>query len=239
MFPNYSFTSGVVFMHPMLNVDGVKRSALAEIIEEAFLMSLPFERQDISAGADKHRATRDPVIEGDRFLCVYDQTYGSLRLTSYLMKTDVIRDVFTRARDIALNDTNFELNDESIRAITELANCVESEPEDLGHQSKQGMVAERFIPVVLPGSIGINIHRDNDEFEVEGVFFSPQMQALAYRGRPVSGKKRAETANWHHSVTTIAVPVEHIQPLNGESKMGYYSMETGEILDRLPLSGEF
>jgi DEAD/DEAH box helicase domain-containing protein len=239
MFPNYSFTSGVLFMHPTLNMEGVKRSTLAEIIEEAFLMSLPFERQDISAGADKHRTTRDPVSEGDRFLCVYDQTYGSLRLTSHLMKTDVIRDVFARARDIALNDTNFELNDESVRAIIELADCVASEPEELGYQSKQGAVTEQFIPVVLPGSIGINVHRDNDEFEVEGIFFSPQMQALAYRGRPAAGKKKSDAANWRHSATTIAVPIEHIQPLNGESKMGYYSIETGELLEQLPLPGEF
>ncbi|CAB3785926.1 ATP-dependent RNA helicase SrmB [Paraburkholderia ultramafica] len=238
-FPNYSFTSGVIFTHPALSREGVRRSVLAEIIQEAFLMSLPFERQDISAGADKHRATRDPVTEGDKFICVYDQTYGSLRLTSHLMKKEVLRDVFTRARDIALNDANLELNEETVRVITELAECVEQEPSELGDAATSGNQAEQFVPIVSPGSIGINVHRDNEEFEVDGVFFSPQMQGLAYRGRPVSGRMKVEAANRRHSATTIQVPIDHIRPLNGESKIGYYSMETGEMFDQIPFDGEF
>ncbi|MEM5434724.1 DEAD/DEAH box helicase [Paraburkholderia diazotrophica] len=238
-FPNYSFTSGVIFTHPVLNREGVRRSVLAEIVEEAFLMSLPFERQDISAGADKHRATRDPVTEGDKFVCVYDQTYGSLRLTSHLMKKEVLRDVFARARDIAMHDTNFELNDETIHAITELAECVELEPLELGGAATPEHRMDQFVAIVLPGSVGINVHRDNEEFEIDGVFFSPQMQGLAYRGRPVSGRARMEAANRRHSATTMQVPVDHIRPLNGESKIGYYSMETGETLEQIPLHGEF
>lgn len=76
-FARYAFTSGVVLTHPALTRDQVKYASIAEIIDEAFLMSLPFERQDVNAGADKHRATRDGVNAGDRFVCVYDQTYGS------------------------------------------------------------------------------------------------------------------------------------------------------------------
>src|SRR5690606_21756950 len=82
-FSRYAFTSGVVITHPNLSNDYVRTSTLAEIIGEAFLMSLPFERQDINAGADKHRATRDAVHEGQRFICIYDQTYGSMRLTGH------------------------------------------------------------------------------------------------------------------------------------------------------------
>lgn len=238
-FARYAFTSGVVFTHPALSRENVKCSTLAEIIDEAFLMSLPFERQDISAGADKHRATRDEVKEGERFVCVYDQTYGSLRLTSHLMKTEVIRDVFARSLDIALNDPSFGLNTETVVALQEVADCVLLEPEEIGGTRGMPTLDEQLVEVVLPGSIGINVQMDNEEFEVEGVFFSPQLGKLAYRGKHVSEKKKAELESWRHSATTIAVPVDHIRPLDGESKTGYYNVETGELLKELPVAGEF
>ncbi len=238
-FARYSFTSGVIFTHPALTREHVKCATIAEIIDEAFLMSLPFERQDISAGADKHRATRDGVREGQRFVCVYDQTYGSLRLTSHLMKTDVIRDVFARARDIALHDQNFEINRETLEVLQEMADCVLHEPEDTTDTSATPKPGEQFVEVVWPGSVGINIHKDNEEFEVEGVFFSPQLGQMAYRGKHVSQKRKAEQVNSRHSSTTVAVPVSHIRPLNGESRTGYYDVEKGELLEQLPLPGEF
>lgn len=238
-FARYAFTSGVVFTHPALSREHVKCGTLAEIVDEAFLMSLPFERQDINAGADKHRATRDEVTEGQRFVCVYDQTYGSLRLTSHLMETDVIRDVFARARDIALNDQNFELNGETIEALQEMADCVYLDPEDTGRKRGLPKIGAQFVEVVWPGSVGINVQKDNEEFEVEGVFFSPQFGQLAYRGKHVFEKKKAETETWRHSSTTVAVPVDHIRALDGESKTGFYNVETGELLEHLPVAGEF
>lgn len=238
-FARYAFTSGVVLTHPALNREHLKCVSLAEIIAEAFLMTLPFERQDINAGADKHRATRDQVKEGERFVCVYDQTYGSLRLTSHLMKTDVIRDVFAQARDIALNDPNFELNTETVAALEEIANCVQLEPQEIGGEQGSPMLGEQFVRVVLPGSIGINVQKDNEEFEVEGVFYSPQIGGLAYRGKHASEKNKAEKETWRYSKATISVPVKHIIPLDGESEIGYYNVETGELLKHLLMTGEF
>jgi hypothetical protein len=41
------------------------------------------------------------------------------------------------------------------------------------------------------------------------------------------------------SKTTIAVAVPHVQPLAGVSSTGFYDVETGEILDHVPVAGEF
>lgn len=237
-FARYAFTSGVVLTHPALNRASVKPSSIAEIIGEAFLMSLPFERQDISAGADKHRATRDGVTEGGKFVCVYDQTYGSLRLTSHLMRTEVLRDVFARARDIAINDAGLGLNPATIAALCEMVTCVESDPKK---SSERGTAAssEKFVQIVMPGSVGVNVHKDNEEFEVEGVFFSPQLGCLAYRGKHLFEKRKAEKETWRHGKATTSVPVTHVIPLNGESQTGFYDLETGEIFQSLPLDGEF
>lgn len=237
-YARYAFTSGVVFTHPALNRDQVKGAAIAALIDEAFLMSLPFERQDISAGADKHRATREPVTSGERFVCIYDQTYGSLRLTSHLMKTDVIRNVFARAADIALNDHNFELGAETNGALQEMAMCVLQEPADLEAPDGVMPISEKFASVILPGSIGIDTHKDNEEFEVEGVFYSPVFVAVAYRGHYIATKKKAQAATARHSETTVLVRADHLCALDGESKTGYFNLETGEMVVQ-PLPGEF
>jgi DEAD/DEAH box helicase domain-containing protein len=238
-FARYAFTSGVVFTHPALSREHLKCVSLAEIIDEAFLMTLPFERQDINSGADKHRATRDEVREGERFVCVYDQTYGSLRLTSHLMKTDVIRDVFVQARDIALNDPNFELNTETLSVLEEMAECVLLEPQEIRGDQTSPMLDGQFVQVVLPGSIGIDVYKDNEEFEVEGIFNSLQIGGPAYRGKHASEKNKAEKETSRYSKTTISVPVSRISPLDGQSKIGYYNAETGELLEHLPMTGEF
>ncbi|OOG85172.1 hypothetical protein B0E41_08725 [Hydrogenophaga sp. A37] len=238
-YARYSFTSGVVITHPALNRDQVKGSSIAELIDEAFLMSLPFERQDINAGADKHRATRKPVAAGDRFVCIYDQTYGSLRLTSHLMKTDVLRDVFTRATEIATKDPNFQLGVETLVALQEMANCVLEEPTEVDQADSSMPVSEKYASVIMPGSLGIDTHKDNEEFEIEGVFYSPMFSAVAYRGHYSGTKKKTQHATVRHSATTVTVRADHICPLDGESKTGYFNLETGEMVASDPLPGEF
>lgn len=238
-YARYAFTSGVVFTHPALKREHVKSGLIAELIDEAFLMSLPFERQDINAGADKHRATREPVVEGERFVCIYDQTYGSLRLTSHLMKTDVIRDVFAKAIDIAKNDPNFLLNIETLAALQEMADCVLGEPALVGKTDGVMPSTEKYVPVILPGSIGIDTQKDNEEFEVEGVFYSPVFSAVAYRGQYTSVKRKAQLVTATHSASTIIVRADHICLLDGESQTGYFNLESGEIVKSAPLPGEF
>jgi DEAD/DEAH box helicase domain-containing protein len=238
-FARYVFTSGVVLTHPVLNEQDVKPGTIAAIVDEAFLMASAFERQDISAGADRHRATRDGVKEGDRFVCLYDQTYGSLRLTSRLVDPAVLRSVLSYALDIARNDPNFELNSRTLAALEQMVECSAEQPESIGPGGHTLSTGEQYVPIILPGSIGVNLQRDNEEFLIEGVFYSPQLGCLAYRGVHVSDQRRAAMESSRFSKTTIAVAVPHVQPLAGVSSTGFYDVETGEILDHVPVAGEF
>jgi hypothetical protein len=62
----------------------------------------PFERQDIAIACDRHRASHGHIAEGARFVAVFDQTYGSLRLSGRLMEDGVLREVLENAlRDVA------------------------------------------------------------------------------------------------------------------------------------------
>jgi DEAD/DEAH box helicase domain-containing protein len=238
-FVRYAFTSGVVITHPALNGEQVRAAVLAKLLEEAFLITLPFERQDISSGSDKIKAARDGIKEGQRFVALYDQTYGSLRLTSHLMKPGVMRDVLARACEIANHDHNFDLNTETLAALHEIAASAEEAPDDLDLGDGNTLSTATHVKVLMPGAIGLNIKRDNEEFEVDAVFFSPQFSSLAYRGWHASTKHRAVAARSGNKPAIEVVPVENICPLEGESSVGYYNLETAEISESIADPAEF
>src|SRR5690606_4869471 len=74
---NY-FTTGVVLTHPALGAEGVNLEQLSSILYEAFMLIIPFEGQDIGFAADRFRTNRGTEIqEGQPFLAIYDQIYGS------------------------------------------------------------------------------------------------------------------------------------------------------------------
>lgn len=75
----------------------------------------------------------------------------------------------------------------------------------------------------MPGSKGLNINKDNEEFLVEGVFYNPSLGGLAYRGKYV-----LETAKKFEGVTTI-FSLNSLKEIPGESKRGLYDRETGEL----------
>lgn len=237
-FARYVFTSGVMFNHPALSRSQVKCDSIGRVIYEAFLMTVPFEPQDISAGGDKHRSSREGIDEGARFACVYDQTYGSLRLTSRLMEENVLRAVLELAVEIANTSELFNLNAESVCALLEMAKESQQEPSFI-EATAAITVESQFGVIVKPGSYGVDIKKDNEEFLVEGVFFSPLHGELAYRGKHTTEKKKAEQENRLHGQATVIVPVKSIQPLTGVSEIVYYNYETGEIVESVPETNEF
>src|SRR5205814_6945698 len=99
---NY-FTTGVVITHPALSSPKVNCDLLAQLMFEGFLMMIPFERRDIAVAVDKHRVNRSPISEGQRFIALYDQTYGSLRLSGRILDGNIIREVINRTM-VLLND---------------------------------------------------------------------------------------------------------------------------------------
>lgn len=72
----------------------------------------------------------------------------------------------------------------------------------------------------MPGSKGLNIDRNNEEFEVEAVFYNPSFGALCYRGRHMSIPDEQ---------VKITIPIKSLSEIPGESKMGFYNYDTGEI----------
>ena len=70
----------------------------------------------------------------------------------------------------------------------------------------------------MPGSKGIDIINNNEEFEVESIFFHPA-KGLCYRGKHFSLKIAPNTP----------IPIEQIKEVPDQSKIGFYNYETGDI----------
>jgi len=221
---NY-FTTGVVLTHPIFNRPKVRCEIIANLLFEAFLMIIPFERRDIHFANDKHRTKSWTINEGDKFVCIYDQTYGSLRLSSRILDEAILNKVVEKAVELAQHDESLDINPETIEALDELFTSLCESPVDISLNSgtSHSIDTSRFVKVILPGSKGLDLEKNNEEFFVEGVFYSPFLKGLAYRGKHLSEKSPK------FSNVTISIPINYLKEIPGESKFGLYDFKTGEV----------
>jgi DEAD/DEAH box helicase domain-containing protein len=217
------FTSGVVLTHPLFN-DPIIES-VAALIYEAFLRHVPFETRDVSFATDKHRADRGDIPQGARFIAIFDQTYGSLRLTARLTEPDILRSTLYQARELGRLRQSTQLQDVTTAALDliDLLYHEALEPLTTDHPAHLPAPPGEGHPVIAPGSIGLALTQGNAEFLVEGVFYSPTLNGLAYRGHyTTSGPPAVQEV-------TITLPLSSVAPIPGESTMARYILETGEI----------
>lgn len=222
-FLRHYFSSGVSIIHSALDANNIERDLISALLFEAFLMQIPFERQDVNFGFDKIRADREPFRKGSRLLCVFDQTYGSLRLTSRLMNPEILRGTIDKALDIARHESRYTLNSDSLAVLENIHHELESEPrvQNIDH-SEPMLNSENSVLVIMPGSIGLSLEHNNQEFKVEGVIYTPS--GLRYRGR-----RSSQTSRDFEDIV-ITMPVNAIECIPDVSQRGYYEFNTGEII---------
>lgn len=224
---NYS-TTGVIISHPALSNSEVKLNLISELIYEAFLMTIPYERRDVGYGDDRIRKDREPFTTDDRFISIYDQTYGSLRLTSHLADSEVLKQVLSRCLELVKMDDRFSLDETTRVAVQELYESSLDEPVERQEvEDDSDTVGEDTVHVIMPGSYGISRQKGNEFFNVESVFFSPKLGCVAYKGFHESEERRRKGWPGNSSATTIVRSTE-VEEVPGESKMGLYDLNTGE-----------
>lgn len=223
------FTTGVTFTHPAMCLKNVKNELIAQMFFEAFLMVHPFERRDIHFAADRYRVERGPIAEGSKFVAIYDQTYGSLRLSSRILDDQTlsgIQEKMNVVMQIQMDEGRLEKDSETAMAMEEILACLGEIPEyfsiDSAHNPAD--MENGAVSVILPGSTGLNLRNNNEEFFVEDVFYSPLHKGLTYRG--CSYKEGVDAAN--HVKTVIAA--SSLVEIPGESKPGLYNLESGELI---------
>lgn len=222
---NY-FTSGVLIHHPLLNRETVEVSRLATLLFESFLMLVPFDRQDVHMGYDTHRLQSEAFGPDDSFLAIYDQTYGSLRLTGRLMDVEMIPQLLNKAIDIVQHDDELEMNPDTSDALRQMRASLAHPLERVVVGTSPVVTATHLEPVILPGSVGLNISRENEEFLVDSVVFHTELKRLMYKGKHLS-QQQAKS----HQGVVVTIPVKHIQAIPGESQTGFYNYETGQLED--------
>jgi DEAD/DEAH box helicase domain-containing protein len=216
---NY-FTTGVVITHPVLNKERVECLSLAELIYETFLLKIPFERQDINFAVDKFRVNRKPVVQqGSRFIALYDQTYGSLRLSGRLMEPGILNQTLREARALADTQETLILNSETLAALDTLveATAYKQASISFGSDVAGTAQADSSTRVILADSKGLIASRC-EEFLVKRTFFAPD--GLSYEGQTLSQIGKHET--------TIML-VQMVLEIPGVSKIGYYNYRTGQV----------
>lgn len=172
------FTTGVTFTHPAMTQSHVKTDVIAHILYEAFLMMMPLERRDIHFAADRHRMQRGLIEEGSKFVSVYDQTYGSLRLSSRILESQTIRELPKKISfiiNLRSEEGLAEINPETLEALNCIQSCLQQPSEEVpfAAASDNASDADDAVRIILPGSKGLNIRNNNEEFLVEDVFYSP------------------------------------------------------------------
>lgn len=219
---NY-FSTGVVITHPMLASPGVFPPSLAELIYEAYLLLLPFDRQDIGWAVDNFRQARLPLIEeGQPFMTVFDQVFGSLRLSSRLLEPDLLGCVLVEACLLAATQKVVEINQASRAALSELCSLVLLSPlSGLDFGSVEVSLPDGMERVIFPGSKGLLL-RSSEEFRIQGVVQMPN--GLSYEGVPASLEGS--------SASTMPLLID-VAEIPGESEVGTYDPATGKI-DPLP-----
>lgn len=218
------FTTGVILSHPCLDKMGANIDDLANYVFEAFLMGNPFERQDIAIACDRHRASHGPIGEGARFVALFDQTYGSLRLSGRLLEDGVLPQVLTNAAKLAVADGALVAD-----ALSTIHSALENPVHDFGSSQKNsGREGDTLISVIMPGGRGLNVRNGNEEFQVDSIFFNPVLNELCYRGHTLA---TANTRPGQQPPATI-LPVSAVIPVPGESSEGDYDLMSGEARPR-------
>lgn len=231
LFQRNYFTTGVLLSHPALDLPGVDLEALASLLFDSFLMVVPFEKADLQVAADKYRQSFAHFQEGRRFIAIHDQAYGSLRLSSHLLQNGTLRHVVAKAVELVDEGSASEIGGPTIAALREMAQALQSPPRDLPLEGDEIPIADtggmeapdqaRYVRIIQPGSKGLHTRNGNQEFAVQSVFFHPAQGCLMYRGEP--------RAAYGQPASVSIIPVRHLAEIPGESRMGYYDLETGMV----------
>jgi len=220
---NY-FSSGVILTHPAFrSCPKEALDQLAGYLLDAFLFQVPLERQDVEAAVDRHRVDWEPHFrEGDRFIAVYDQTYGSLRLSGKILEEPVLGRLFEQALEFARIGPAGEALPETVRLLEALREAGSRPPRRIDPGAGAAASGEEDgIEVIAPGSVGMALIGGNREYRVESVFYSPKQNELCYRGRYLD-QSAADTS-------VVILPVGRVVPVPGVSRLGRYDEETGEV----------
>lgn len=227
-FPNRFFsrrfwTTGVLLSFPGLE-ELPRQSELADVLLDAFLLTYPIERQDVSAGAGSLALGVADLQPKSRYLSIYDQAYGSLRITSRLLDQDILRRTLQLAAVIgqAADGERAALEPRVLETLLLMADQLAQAPNEIRRPVGTPAVADSVdAPLApMPGTAVWSVLSAGRRLVVSRVYFSPT------NGLMVSGRfdDEAEGAQTH------SLPLRNVEFIPGETLVGSYDAEVGDFV---------
>ena len=128
-------TTGVVFFHPSLNVQGVNRQDIAMILFEVFLRLRAFERNDINYRGGRLFNSNDILKRDDCFVAIYDA--NDLNLTSRALDEYLLKQIFeyiSNNMDVITASVCPNITSETVDALNDLCQSVLNNEADLAYK---------------------------------------------------------------------------------------------------------
>jgi DEAD/DEAH box helicase domain-containing protein len=174
-------TTGVVIGGNILNRISTpeKRSAIANVFYNVFISSIPYENQDVDycLGTFNKLNAGNYFSAEDSYLCIFDKTYGSLRLTSKLMHQDVLLksinyalDWLTTAESVYTKDGDEIIIDAEIIAFFHNFKYEILNPEQEFLALNNGSDVKQTIVTVLSIGQNIKLIEGDDIFKIDWVY---------------------------------------------------------------------
>ena len=205
-------TSGVFLWSPLLNrMSHDVCGEIANLLFEAFVFTVPYDRQDVNFGHGRFKVEHEFVSKNDRFVAIYDQNLGSLRLSSRMMDHDVLQKCGDTAIKIA--KASQEYSCESVAFLRSLHKEIEQGIHSVPIAESTESIS--WVNVIMPGSIGIA--NNNKRVIVCKIFHHPK-DGICYMGEIESDRN-----------VTMRLRYDNMSECE-ESEMGWFDPEKGEVI---------
>jgi DEAD/DEAH box helicase domain-containing protein len=161
-------TGVIIGQGPLSDISSAEKvEAIAYIFFNVFLTNIPFEPQDLNYCIGSFSALNNAGIfnAGDKYICIYDKTYGSLRLTSRLMIQEVLLGSINSALEwINTADRVFTKDGEEVMIDEEIRGFFHHLREDIlkpeSPLSNAPVTADNRVPILAPNQ---EINRNNND----------------------------------------------------------------------------
>jgi len=205
-------TSGV-FIH-VADFNGMSLDSLSKIANllfDVFVSVVPYDRQDVDCAVGKFRASRDRIRANDKFIAIFDQNRGSLRLSARMREVDVARKCADMAYDIASQDAENYSDILDVLEKFKQGAYQESEVENIPEESN-------IASVVRIGSVVLN--SGGKRIIVKKFFYDRKHRSWVYQGH----EENVEDG------VSYTIPVDRAI-FDEDTEMEYYDFENNKRLD--------
>ncbi len=220
-FTRLFFTTGIVIFSNLFRNPNFQFTLFSEILYESFLLTIPYDRNDLSCGYGTLKREKECLEKNSPFICLFDQTYGSLRLSSRLLDEKIFYMVIKKMIELSTGIFGDVVNYNTQEIIYNIYNSLSSEREENIFQEQDEIVLNyELIKIIAIGSKGLNRQSNNREFIVEKFFHHPRYGYI-YQGSYTS---------WDQgNKGVISIEMDDLIEIPGVTKWATFNPDTMEI----------